>query len=192
MVPVQHALGMLLFTSSTHCILRNCSCFQQCLQVHLQVCKRQSGLHKFLQTHLAEYSCRAAKIPSAFCSAGLPPVAVSHHSSRSPGHSGGIEAARALPPRRRRPKQPQPTLVIMPDGQSLCFALRLPDSNRPPPAESSTVKQDGIQHASYQTQDDVPGQAVEPPVPATLDSAHELAEHDARLPGQIVQRTMQS
>ena len=126
-----------------------------------------------------------------FVLAGLPPVAVSHTSSVSPRHSTSTEAGRGTTPRRRRPKQPQPTLVIMPDGQSLCFAVRLPESTSPQP-QTAAVKQDGIEQISYQSQDGDVQQTVAPPVAATLDSAHELAVRDANVPRQVERRSMQS
>ena len=48
------------------------------------------------------------------------PAASHHQSSRR----RNAELTAGHTPRRRRPKQAPPTLVIMPDGYSLCFAVR--------------------------------------------------------------------
>ena len=50
----------------------------------------------------------------------LPAVSSIHQSSRS--RDAGMSSGQGS--RHRRPKQAQPTLVIMPDGYSLCFAVK--------------------------------------------------------------------
>lgn len=54
--------------------------------------------------------------------AGMRPIVApaAHHTARR----RDAEVSAGHVPRRRRPKQAQPILVIMPDGYSLCFAIK--------------------------------------------------------------------
>ena len=49
----------------------------------------------------------------------VPSVSSNHRASRRDARMSSGQGSR-----RRRPKQAQPTLVIMPDGYSLCFAVK--------------------------------------------------------------------
>ena len=62
------------------------------------------------------------------------PVSSSQHVHR---RSRAAEVASGH--RRRRTKQEQPTLVIMPDGTSLCFAVRDSPTTKPSPSGSQDL-----------------------------------------------------
>ena len=104
------------------------------LTIHLRAMQDCSFLPADTGAHVRDHALPMCGGPvrardGACCNAGLAPIVPIRRSSSSqrPRRSRDAEGAAPQTPRRRRQKQPQPTLVIMPDGQGLCFAVRLPD-----------------------------------------------------------------
>lgn len=178
----------------------------------------QSGYRLMPRKHDLPTMCIAAQ--SQKCIAGLAPIVAPQRtsSSRRVRAPQDVEATSSQTPRRRRQKAPQPTLVIMPDGMGLCFAVQLPDGNSTKdsmldqPANSqhgdsvpqhSTLgsipdqqqqQQQSQHHVSGHMQQSAAvttGSDVQPPVPADIELGA-MARHEAvNLPGQPELRPVQ-
>ena len=134
----------------------------------------------------------SAHCPLSF--AGMQPTVVPATSSNHRSSRG--RDARMSPgqgPRRRRPKQAQPTLVIMPDGYSLCFAVKenpfrgaaasshaIPGVANPavpdrPAAESHLAENSQLQSSSNAASSLTPMQVSAPSVESALPASSAAA-----------------
>ncbi len=130
-----------------------------------------------------------------FACAGMQPV-VAPVSSFQHVHRRSRDAEVAGSHRRRRTKQEQPTLVIMPDGTSLCFAVRDSPITKPSPSGSEDLPCQVIYTNPLANRD--PSEAAATSHAQPLSDAHILppdrviagagsTESGAALPGNVPQ-----
>ena len=103
------------------------------------------------------------------------PVVSTHQSHR---RSRDTEMANSASRRIRRTKSEQPTLVIMPDGHSLCFAIRDPPVARDP---SGSSRKPAVQHSNDM------GPDADQPTTATASNQQQAFPF---LPARYVARTL--
>lgn len=115
-----------------------------------------------------------SRLAKLYMTAGMPPSVVPAASNHVSPRRRSVEMSPGHASRRRRTKTEQPTLVIMPDGYSLCFAVK----------ETPFVDAAGSGHSSHgrhavnPVESDRPVADVESACP-TADSQHQQAVDSA-------------